>query len=184
MPSSWQKRLFVKHIQSGGLVAYPTESVYGLGCDPYNTQALLRLLALKNRDWRKGLILIGSSLEQFEPYLQPIPNTLLQKIALMGGEPTTWALPARKCVSPLLTGKHQTLAVRLVQHELASELCNLSGGALVSTSANKSGLIALKTAWQTRLEFANAGVFTINGRVGNRLKPSRVIDPINDQQFR
>lgn len=184
MPSLWQKKLFAKQVQSGGLVAYPTESVYGLGCDPENTQALLRLLALKNRDWRKGLILIGSSLKQFEPYLQPIPNTLLQKITSIDGDPTTWVLPARKYVSSLLTGKHHTLAVRLVKHELAKELCNLSRSALVSTSANKSGLAASKTAWQTRLEFANADVFTINGQVGNHSKPSRLIDPINNEQFR
>ena len=184
MPSAWQKRCFVEQVHAGGLVAYPTESVFGLGCDPLNFEAVFRLLALKGRVKNKGLILIASDFSQVSAYLKPFSDAVFAKIGGLNQPPTTWLLPAKESVPKWLTGGHKTIAIRFVQHDLAKELCELAGTALVSTSANKSGYAPLKTAHKTRLKFFGKGVYIINGRVGKAKSPSRIIDPLQNKQIR
>jgi len=165
-------------------VAYPTEAVFGLGCDPLNQQAVLNLLALKRRSWRKGLILIAADFSQLESYLEKLPASIIAKINAPTQQATTWLLPVKKSVPEWLTGEHETIAVRLVQHPLARELCSLAKMAIVSTSANFSGRAALKTAYKTRLDFKARGVFTIGSTAGGAEKPSRIIDPFSNKQLR
>ena len=184
MPSAWQKRCFVEHLHAGGIVAYPTEAVFGLGCDPLNSEAVSQLLRLKRRARNKGLILIASDFSQIEPYLKPLSESVISMIYDQVQQPTTWLLPAKESVPKWLTGGHKTIAVRLVQHGLAKELCELVGMAIVSTSANISGCVSIRTAHQTRLKFSGKGVYTINGKVGKAKKPSRIIDPLLNKQIR
>ena len=184
MPSSWQKKQFVETLYSGGVVAYPTEAVFGLGCHPLDEVAVTKLLAIKKRSWRKGLILIGSEFSQLASFLLPIPAELYEKIHSPQKRPTTWLLPANEECPSWLTGEHKTLAVRLVEHDLAREMCVLSGTALVSTSANISGQMAIKTAWQARLKFNKQGVSVLNGRVGSRSEPSQILDPLMGERLR
>lgn len=184
MPSGWQKRRFVEHLHQGELVAYPTEAVFGLGCDPLNQRAVLQLLALKRRSWRKGLILIAADFSQLEPYIEKLPASIIEKINAPSQQATTWLLPVKKSAPEWLTGEHETIAVRLVQHPLARELCSLAGTAIVSTSANFSGREPLKTAYKTRLNFKMKGVLTIGSKAGNAKKPSRIIDPFSNKQLR
>ncbi len=184
MPSAWQKRRFVESVRRGEVVAYPTEAVFGLGCDPLSSDAVFSLLKLKKRGQHKGLILIASDFSQLSPYLKPLPETVMSQINDVNQEPTTWLLPVQKSVPRWLTGGRETLAVRLVQHPLAKELCELAGMALVSTSANVSGCEPCKTAYQTRLKFRALGVHTLGGRVGMSTKPSRIIDPLLNKQIR
>ncbi|PCI22162.1 MAG: tRNA threonylcarbamoyladenosine biosynthesis protein RimN [Piscirickettsiaceae bacterium] len=184
MPSAWQKRRFVECLRSGGIVAYPTEAVFGLGCDPMNKEAVQALLRLKNRNVDKGLILLASDCSQLEPYVAELAEDIIAKIYDLSQEPTTWLLPAKRSVPKWLTGKHKTIAVRVTRHGLANELCSLSGMAIVSTSANMSGCMPCKTAAQARLKFFCKGVFTINGAVGSSRVPSRIIDLLANKQIR
>ncbi|ORU94018.1 MAG: tRNA threonylcarbamoyladenosine biosynthesis protein RimN [Cycloclasticus sp. symbiont of Poecilosclerida sp. N] len=184
MPSAWQKRRFVECVHRGGVVAYPTESVFGLGCDPLNAKAVFELLTIKGRSQKKGLILIASDFFQVSPYLKTLPKSLIAKLEDVNQEPVTYILPAKESVPKWLTGQHKTLAIRLVQHDLAKQMCELAGIALVSSSANESGGEALKTAHKTRLKFARRGVFVLNGNVGGAKKPSRIIDPLTNKQLR
>jgi L-threonylcarbamoyladenylate synthase len=184
VPSAWQKRRFVESLYGGKVVAYPTESVFGLGCDPLNPMAVLDLLKLKKRGQHKGLILIASRFSQLSPFLKSLPESIKSRIHNGRQEPTTWLLPAKESVPTWLTGEHETLAVRLTQHPLAKELCELARTALVSTSANVAGCEPLKTAHQARLKFQALGVHVIGGRVGLAKKPSRIIDPFSNKQLR
>ena len=184
MPSAWQKRRFVEQLHKGGLVAYPTEAVFGLGCDPLNSEAVFSLLSLKRRMPEKGLILIASDFSQITPYIQAIPKSVIAKIHDVNQEPTTWLLPVNEVVPAWLTGDNQTIAIRLVQHGLAKELCELAGMAIVSTSANMPGCAPTRTAFKTRLKFATKNVYTINGRAGSASKPSRIIDALSNKQIR
>ena len=102
-------------IFQGGIIAYPTEAVYGLGCDPLDQQAVLRLLALKQRPIAKGLILVASQMQQIEPFIQVDSNTLC-KIKKTWPGPVTWVIPAQSWVPEWLTGKHQSIAVRISAH--------------------------------------------------------------------
>jgi len=184
MPSAWQKKQFVETLHEGGIVAYPTEAVFGLGCDPLNPHAVYKLLALKNRSVDKGLILIAADFSQISSYLKPLSDVVMSKLHDANQEPTTWLLPTLKTAPKWLTGGHETLGVRLIQHGLAKELCLLAGTAIVSTSANLSGQEPVKTAYQARVKFGNKGVRVINGTVGHAEKPSRIINPLLNKQIR
>ncbi len=78
--SSLQVNEAVRILRQGGVIAYPTEAVYGLGCDPDNHQAVEKLLAIKQRSRDKGLILIAADFQQLRPYLAEIDSALKRKI--------------------------------------------------------------------------------------------------------
>lgn len=128
-------------LHDGGVIAYPTEAVWGLGCDPFNAAAVQRLLALKQRPAAKGMIVIAASLEQVLPQLcwESLPAPRQQAVLASWPGPATWLLPCKPDVPDWLRGAHDTLAVRITAHPVAAALCLAFGGALVSTSANRTG---------------------------------------------
>lgn len=128
-------------IARGGVIAYPTEAVWGLGCDPASQQATLRLLALKQRPVAKGLILIGACLEQLRKFvdLESLPRERLDAVLASWPGPHTWILPASDAAPGWITGAHSGIAVRVSAHPVVVALCNACGHALVSTSANRAG---------------------------------------------
>lgn len=129
----------VSILRQGGLIAYPTEGVWGLGCDPFNPRAVQSLLLIKNRDPGKGLILVGASIEQFEPWLTGItPKEHAQLEATWPG-PHTWLLDDQGYTPALIRGKHTKVALRVSSHPWVQALCAAFGSPLVSTSANLSG---------------------------------------------
>src|SRR5512134_2349746 len=144
--SDFHLRHAVRSVRAGGVIAYPTEAVFGLGCDPANQAALKRLLAIKRRPIHKGVILIAACLEQFLSYLLPLDAEALAKVSSTWPGPVTWLIPARPNVPKWLRGQHSTLAVRVTAHPLAAALCRLWGRPLVSTSANLSGRPPARTA--------------------------------------
>lgn len=127
-------------LHSGGLIAYPTEAVWGLGCDPFNPEAIARLLALKQRPSSKGLILIAATPEQLAPLLDwsAVPAQHQDEIRASWPGPFTWVIPCRPDVPAALRDAHDSLAVRVTAHPVASALCRAFGGPVVSTSANRS----------------------------------------------
>ncbi|MGB5495457.1 MAG: Sua5/YciO/YrdC/YwlC family protein, partial [Sedimenticolaceae bacterium] len=115
-------RLKLQHaarvLRAGGVVAYPTEAVFGLGCDPLNRSAVLRLLAIKQRPMDKGLILIANRLEQLLPFLRPLDPKVEQRLQETWPGPVTWLLPAHPAAPRWLRGRHTKLAVRVTAHPL------------------------------------------------------------------
>lgn len=163
------------YLRRGGLIAYPTESCYGLGCDPRNPHALKRLIRLKGRSAAKGLLLIAHHFKQFKPFIRPLSAADRMKMQRSWPGPVTWVVPASPACSPLLTGGRATIALRVTAHPLAARLCRELGMALVSTSANTSGKKPAQTAAQCRRIFG-AQVRVIAGRIGQRRRPSTLID--------
>ena len=163
------------HLRRGGLVAYPTESCYGLGCDPRNLRALKRLIQLKGRDAAKGLLLIADHIKRLQPFMKPPSTADRTRMQRSWPGPVTWVVPASAACPPLLTGGRPTIAVRVTAHPVAARLCRSLGMALVSTSANKSGQKPAQTAAECRRMFG-AQVRVIAGRIGQRRRPSTLID--------
>ena len=131
-------------LRRGGVIAYPTEAVWGLGCDPFDESAVLRLLAIKQRPVEKGLILIAATLEQLKPLIDvaAVPTDRLADVLSSWPGPYTWVMPATAQAPRWITGQHRGIAVRVSQHPTVVGLCQAYGGALVSTSANLSGGIS------------------------------------------
>ncbi len=163
-------------LRRGGVIAYATESCFGLGCDPRNARAVEKILALKGRSRAKGLILIGSEFRQFSRYLRPPADALASHFPRWWPGPNTLLLPASRRCPRWLTGRHAKLAVRVTAHAETARLCRALGMALVSTSANRSGRRALKTAAACRAAFGQR-VRVLPGRVGRRRAPSTILDP-------
>ena len=161
------------YLKRGGLIAYPTESCYGLGCDPRNRNAVLRLLKLKQRPQHKGLILIAGKYSQLAPYLQALTPAEQGTLKTDGAQAITCLMPVKTSCPRWLRGTHDTLAVRLTAHRCAAALCNLLNMALVSTSANRSGCKPARTYAQCQRLFG-AQVWVLPGRAGKRKKPSTI----------
>ena len=166
-------RALASHLKLGGLIAYPTESCYGLGCDPQNFGAVKKLLKLKQRPQRKGLILIAANYAQVSPYVLPLNLAQQQHLQVAGMNATTYLLPAKANTAHSLRGVHNSLAVRLTAHEFAKNLCRGVRSALVSTSANRSGLRSAKTATQCKKMFGEK-VWVLDGLIGKNKKPSTI----------
>ncbi len=182
-PSPFKIRLAIKKVNEGGLIAYPTEAVYGLGCNPLDEEAVLKLLALKKRSIDKGLILIASSLAQLEPYLQLTPS-IISRIQASGLEPVTWIVPVQPWVPNWLTGSYSSLAVRITHHPVARFLCEENEGPLVSTSANTSAKPPAKKSWQIVSHLDTNELFIVPGKVGDLKQATPIIDVLSQQKFR
>jgi len=182
--SSHQINKAVRILQQGGVIAYPTEAVYGLGCDPDNQLAVERLLAIKQRSWEKGLILIAADFHQLHPYLAEIDVALKANALATWPGPVTWLWPAKPTVTNLLRGTHATIAVRVTAHPLAAALCREFGGPLVSTSANLSGKPPTRTAKEVRSQFGDALDYILEGNTGGLSSPSQIRDVLNGQIIR
>lgn len=174
----------VRSLKAGGIIAYPTEAVYGLGCDPLNEKAVLRLLALKQRRWEKGLILIAADFTQLEPFLEPLTPMLEKRVFADWPGPVTWLFPAQSNVPYWLRGQSSKLAVRVTAHPEAVALCQQWGGALVSTSANLSGQAAAKTAFEVQQIFGETIDYIVSGAVGKRERPSEIRDALTNTVLR
>ena len=169
-------RAAARVVKAGGLIAYPTEAVYGLGCDPRQEDAVRRLLALKRRPMHKGLILIAASFEQLEPFLQPLTEAERTQLTATWPGPHTWLIPTRPDTPRWLRGRHETLAVRVTAHPLAAALCRVCGHPLVSTSANLSGRPPARGALAVRRQLGRHLDYVLPGPTGGAAKPTEIRD--------
>jgi len=167
------------------VIAYPTEAVFGVGCDPDSETAVSRLLALKQRPVEKGLILIAASYEQLKPYIDDAMLTSPQRDAIFSAwpGPVTFVFPAQPTTPRWLTGRFDSLAVRVTDHPLVVELCLAFGKPLVSTSANLSGLPPCRTTDEVQAQFGSDFPIAV-GETGGRLKPSEIRDALTGERFR
>ena len=176
----------VKHaFLAGDVIAYPTEAVFGLGCDPTNESAIEKVLALKNRPASKGLILVASQWPQLSPYVDfgGIPKNMLPTILNSWPGPNTWLLPKSKRVSSLLSGDSESIAVRVSAFSTVKELCQTLESAIVSTSANLTGQSPARTAEQVRCQFGD-NLLCINMPVGNSENPSQIRNGLTGEIIR
>lgn len=180
----WRLRRARAVLLDGGVVAYPTEGVFGLGCDPRSEQAVGRVLRLKGRAADKGLILIASSLEQVMEYAEPLDQAHMAPVLATWPGPVSWVLPARGNVSPLITGGRASVAVRVTDHPDAASLCDCFGGALVSTSANLSGARPARSALRVRLQFGRRVDYVLTGRIGRGLGACELRDAVSGRVLR
>ncbi len=167
--------------KQGKVFAYPTEAVYGLGCNPDDESAVMRLLNIKGRPLSKGLILIASDFSQVEKYLKPLSEAQ-QKITQASD--TTYVFPALKSAPKWLTGNFNSLAIRVTKHPLARELCELLNSALVSTSANLSGQAPAKSTVEVINQFDKKIDLILEGKLGDSQKTSVIRDSITNQIIR
>ena len=182
--SPWHIRQAAHALHVGGVIAYPTETVFGLGCNPLNLQAVEKLLTLKQRPVEKGLILIGANLEQLMFYIDVTDLSLLEKLARPTERPTTWIAPARPFTPRWLTGKHNSIAVRITSHPAANALCEQFGGAIVSTSANPGGLAPARSTLKVRSYFDEQIDYLLRGNTPIEANPSEIRDLITDKVLR
>lgn len=176
MPGRHKLRTAARCIRGGGILAYPTEAVYGLGCDPWDQAAVRRLLAIKRRPEHKGLILIAAGFDQLEPFVEPLDAARMLAVLATWPGPNTWLLPARAGTPGWLRGRHTTLAVRVTAHPIAAALCATAGSALVSTSANISDHPPARTPLQVRSALGHQVDIVLAGRCGTRARPSTIRD--------
>ena len=174
----------VQALQQGGVIAYPTESVFGLGCDPDNAQAVQRILDLKQREADKGLILIAAEFSQLEKYLQPIDDDKRQPVLASWPGPYTWLWPVKDEVSALVRGQHPTLAVRVSAHPLVQQLCRSFGKAIISTSANPAGVDPARNADEVKSYFQDQLDYIIDAPVGASAQPTEIRDVMSNKVIR
>jgi L-threonylcarbamoyladenylate synthase len=160
-------------IQSGGVLAYPTEAVFGLGCDPANEHAVAHILKLKRRDWRKGLILIAADLSQLTPWAE-LPDQARHRIGLSWPGPATWVLPASAQTPDWITGGRAEVAVRITAHPIAAALARATGTALVSTSANPNHRPPARSALAVQRYFGHQIEGIVHGWVDHRAQPTQI----------
>jgi L-threonylcarbamoyladenylate synthase len=172
--SRWQLKNAARILAAGGIVAYPTEGVYGLGCDPQKAAAVLRLLTVKHRPLAKGLIVIASNRAQLTGYVSR-ESEMEQRIAQSWPGPTTWLLPAGPLARSWLTGGGDLLAVRVSAHPVAAALCRAFGAPIVSTSANLSGRPPARSALAVRKALGCRGFdYLVVGKIGSQSGPTEI----------
>lgn len=175
-------------LQTQGVIAYPTESVFGLGCDPDCDSAIQKILDLKKRPAHKGLILIAANIEQLKNYadFSALNEIQLATINKTWPGPVTWIVPARKTVSRLLCGDFITIAVRVSAHPIVQQLCLAFAKPIISTSANLSGLSPCKNARQVADMFLGPPLLrtVIDAPVSGLSAPSQIYDALTGKRLR
>jgi L-threonylcarbamoyladenylate synthase len=171
-------------IRKGGVIAYPTESCYGLGCDPDNIAAIKRILKIKKRSRDKGLILISDRIDRLLRYLEPLQIDRQIMILESWPGPVTWLWPARSGTSRWLKGEHDTLGVRVTAHPVAAKICRASGMPLVSTSANLAMRPPLRHSRIVNKVFSDKLDYVVEAAIGQQLQPSRIIHALTGEVIR
>lgn len=180
----WSVRYAAHILKQGGIIAYPTEAVFGLGCRADNTAAIQRLLELKHRPAHKGLILLAADFLQLEAYISPLNQTIVEKIKASWPGPTTWVVPAPASTSTLIKGQFNTIAVRVSAHPIVNSLCRQCQSPIISTSANITGKKMSYSPFDVRLHFKDQLDYILYGELGSSDKPTIIKDALTDKIIR
>jgi len=171
-------------LHDGRIIAYPTEAVYGLGCDPANETAVREILRLKDRPVAAGLILIADQFDRFAPYTIPISRQQRERAMSAWPGPITWLFPRAESVPDWLAGRHSTIALRLTAHPVCRALCAAFEGAIVSTSANPGGAEPARNADSAVGYFGDSLCGVLEGALGEEQQPSEIRDLVSGQVIR
>jgi L-threonylcarbamoyladenylate synthase len=163
----------------GKIIGYPTEAVYGLGCDPRNETAVRQLLSLKARPASAGLILIADDIKRFLPFIKPLSRKFMKRAMSAWPGAVTWLVPRADDVPSWLAGDHQTIALRLPDHPVCKALCAAFGGAIVSTSANPRHAAPARSAGEMEAYFGTSLCGVVAGSLGDGDGPSEIRDLIS-----
>jgi len=174
----------VKCLRDGGIIAYPTEAVYGLGCDPRNEPAVLAILDLKSRPASAGLILIAHDFDSFIPFIKAADQALIDRAMSTWPGPVTWLFPKSDDVPDWLAGRHETVALRITAHPVCRALCSEFGGAIVSTSANPNRLQPARTCRRVEDYFGDSLCGITEGGLGSDQRPSEIRNLVNGRIIR
>ncbi|MGP9767354.1 L-threonylcarbamoyladenylate synthase [Halomonas sp. AOP13-D3-9] len=166
----------ISALRAGGVIACPTEAVWGLSCDPENDAALAHLMRMKERDPAKGVILVAAHIEQFQPWLSQLPLAMHAPLAASWPGPNTWLVPDYGRSHGLVRGAHERVALRVTDHPVMKALCEAFGGPLVSTSANRSGEPPAMSAAEINDIFGDEVAHVVEGTLGGNAKPSTIRD--------
>lgn len=184
-------------LNQGNLLAYPTEAVWGIGCDPFNEQAVRHILTIKNRPIDKGMIVITADSQLIDDFFQPLPltiqNTIRQTWQHSHNQATTFLfpIPCHIDIPNWVTGGRDTLAIRVIHHQAIATLCqtlaktspNNPYGFLISTSCNPSGEAPTTTLEQAQAYFGNSiGYF--NAATLGYTQPSQIKDALTGEMIR
>ena len=173
-------------LRNGGVVAYPTEAVWGLGCDPFDEATVLRLLAIKQRAVDKGLILIAASQARLDGLVDwdALPADRRDAVLATWPGPHTWIVPATTRVPRWITGAHDGVAVRVSAHPDVVALCEAFGGALVSTSANRAGVAPPRSVADFDPVILAAVDALVEGAIGDLARPTPIRDARSGAELR
>ena len=174
----------VAALRKGGVVAYPTEAAWGLGCDPANAVAVDRLFRLKQRPIGTGVLLIGAEYSHISAYMGDCPDEAIQRAQATWPGPHTWVFPRASSVPEWIAGAHSGIALRLTAHPIARALCLAFGGAIVSTSANRHGAKPALTAAEVQNAFEGELDAIVDGELGGLERPTRIRDAISGEIMR
>jgi L-threonylcarbamoyladenylate synthase len=169
-------RYAAHRILQGGVVAYPTEAVWGLGCDPFNEDAVMALLELKSRPVHKGVILVAADVEMFEPFIYHLNDIQRQRMKNTWPGPVTWLVPNNGLAPRWITGDFSGVALRVTAHPVAAGLSRAVRGPIVSTSCNPQGLAPARSIFEVNRYFGGELDAITNGAVGARANPSEIRD--------
>lgn len=175
-PGPLHLRAAVGALLDGGVIACPTEAVWGLSCAPADSAAVRRLLRLKSRPVDKGLILVAADLQQFAAIVEDLPASQHATLEHSWPGPCTWLVPHRGRVPAWISGAHDTVALRVSAHPLVAALCRGFGGPLVSTSANPGGAQPARAGYQVRRYFGGDLDYILPGALGGSGRPSVIRD--------
>lgn len=176
----------VAALNEGGVIAYPTEAVFGLGCDPRNRAAFDKLFAIKQRPPTQGVLLIGADFEQVAPYIDmdAAPAQAIERAKATWPGPHTWIFPRAAGVPEWIAGGHAGIALRVTAHAPAAALCRAFGGAIVSTSANRHGEPPARTVDEVRAALGHALDAILNAATGGLERPTPIRDAISGESVR
>ena len=173
-------------LRHGGVLAYPTEAVFGLGCDPHDESAFTRLFELKLRPATQGVLLIAADFAQVEPYIDmaAVPSAVMHEVRQSWPGPHTWIFPRAAQVPPWISGTHAGIALRVTAHAPAAALCRAFGAPLVSTSANPHDAPPARDADTVAGYFGDALDGLLDGPLGGQARPTTIRDALTGATVR
>ena len=176
----------VAALKAAGVIAYPTEAVFGLGCNPFDEAAVTRVFALKQRPPTQGVLLIAADFSQVEPFidLHRTPAAALARAQASWPGPHTWIFPRALATPQWLARGHAGIALRVTAHPLAAALCRAFGGALVSTSANRHGQPPARSAAQVQAAFGAELAYILDGETSGLARPTPIRDAVSGEEIR
>jgi len=181
--SRWRRSLISACLNNDGVIAYPTEGVWGLGCLPESALAVARILALKQRGWEQGLLLVAADISQIEDYLVGLDDDMRRELENNWPGPVTYLVPDNGVAPRWVIGNNPTVGLRVSNHPVVRALCE-STGPLVSTSANVTGHPAALTSLQVRQYFGERIDYLVPGQLGNSSGPSVIRHLVTGEKIR
>jgi len=167
------------------VIAYPTEAVWGLGCDPENRSAVERILAIKQRPMEKGLLLVAANIGQLKPLLSSLAEDKRLLLQSSWPGPITWLIPDPDNLFPSwIKGKHKSVAIRVSAHPVVRELCESFGRPIVSTSANRTGNTEIRSRLTLEKQLGHSIDFIVSGELGRGSKTSEIRDLVTEKRVR